>query len=202
MRTLKALIHMKKKRMRIGYARVSTDDQTLTLQTDALKAAGCVRIFTDHGVSGAETCREGLNEALAVMKPGDVFVVWKLDRLGRSLRFVLDLIEQFHGVGCGFSSLTEGFDTTTNTGRLVCHILAAIGEFERGLISERTRAGMAVARRQGKVPGRRFRLTHEDIAEAYRLVSIEQRAIAHVARDLDVCHDTLTRGFRRYGLAA
>lgn len=192
---------MKKKRMRIGYARVSTDDQTLALQIDALKAAGCARVYSDHGVSGAEANRDGLGQALAALGPGDVLVVWKLDRLGRSLRFVLDFIERLQNEGNGFSSLTEGFDTTTNTGKLVCHILAAIGEFERGLISERTRAGMEAARRSGRTPGRRHRLTQEDILEAFHLISIEQRFISDVARQFDVHHDTLTRGFRRLGLA-
>ena len=189
-----------KKRMRIGYARVSTDDQDVTLQIDALKAAGCVQIFSDHGISGALTEREGLSAALAALRPGDVFVVWKLDRLGRSIRFVLDFIERLRGDGQGFISLTEGFDTTTNTGRLVCSILAAIGEFERGLISERTRAGMQAARRQGRIPGRRYRLSRDDVMTAHRLVSIEHRALARVAGDFDVHEDTLRRGFRRLGL--
>lgn len=189
-----------KKRMRIGYARVSTDDQDVTLQIDALKAAGCVQIFSDHGISGASTEREGLSAALAVLRPGDVFVVWKLDRLGRSIRFVLDFIERLRGDGQGFISLTEGFDTTTNTGRLVCSILAAIGEFERGLISERTRAGMQAARRQGRIPGRRFRLSSSDIITAHRRVTTGSASLCNVADSLDVHADTLRRGFRRLGL--
>ncbi|MCP1469871.1 DNA invertase Pin-like site-specific DNA recombinase [Sphingobium sp. OAS761] len=187
---------------RIGYARVSTGDQDLALQIEALKQAGCAQSFADQGVSGAACERDGLRDALAALEPGHVLVVWKLDRLGRSLRFLLDFIEGLHARGCGFVSLTEGFDTTTNTGKLVFHILAAIGEFERGLISERTRAGMQAARLQGRKAGRPSRLTEQQITEAQRLVSTERRPIADLARDLDVSYDTLRRNLRRFDLAA
>lgn len=193
---------MKKSRMKIGYARVSTEEQSLDLQVEALRHAGCDLIFTDHGVSGAIADREGLSAALKRMKAGDSLVVWKLDRLGRSLKFVIDLIEKFQGQGCGFVSLTEGFDTTTNTGMLVFHIIAAIGQFERVLISERTVAGLAAARRDGRQIGRRHSLTNEAIIEAHRLVTMERRPISRVAKQFDVSHDTLKRGFRRHGLAA
>lgn len=188
--------------MRLGYARVSTDDQNLAPQTDALRAAGCTQVFSDQGVCGAQVDRDGLAEAMAALKPGDVLVVWKLDRLGRSLRFVIELIDRLESMGCGFASLTEGFDTTTNTGRLVFHILAAIGEFERGLISERTRSGLEAARREGKKIGPRFLLDTDAIIEAHRLVTMDERPITDVARDLNVSYDTLRRSFRRSGLVA
>lgn len=188
--------------MRIGYARVSTDEQTPEAQVQALRAAGCTVVFVDQGISGTKTARQGLAKALEAMVRGDVLVVWKLDRLGRSLKFLIDTIERLHGTGCGFASLTEGFDTTTSAGKLVCHILAAIAEFERALIAERTRAGLAVARRSGKKIGRRHRLSDEVIAEAHRLVSVDRHSVAHVARELGVSYDTLRRGFRRFGLVA
>lgn len=187
---------------RVGYARVSTDDQNLDLQLDALRLAGCALTFSDHGVSGAVTNRDGLSEALEALRPGDTLVVWKLDRLGRSLRFLIDLIEDFRARGCGFISLTDGIDTTTNTGRLVFHIIAAIAEFERALISERTRAGMSAARARGQHIGRPRLLTELEVIEAHRFISDRAVTMGEIADDLDVSTDTLMRGFRRFDLAA
>ncbi|HKX79700.1 MAG TPA: recombinase family protein [Novosphingobium sp.] len=187
---------------KIGYGRVSTDDQSLDLQIDALKAAGCAAIHTDHGVSGTRRKRSGLDAALADMRPGDTLVVWKLDRLGRSLKFLVDLIEDFEARGCGFVSLTEGFDTTTSTGKLVFQIIAAIAEFERTLAVDRTRAGLAAARRKGKRLGRKPTLSPAAVAKAHRLVTLKRQNINDVARELAVSHDTLRRGFRRHRLAA
>ena len=138
---------------RIGYARVSTADQTTDLQLDALRASGCDRIFQDE-ISGATTSRPGLDEALSYMRPGDTFVVWKLDRLGRSLQHLLEVVNALHAREIGFQSLTESIDTTTNGGRLIFSIFGALAEFERGVIRERVAAGLSAARKRGRVGGR------------------------------------------------
>lgn len=140
--------------MKIGYARVSTDDQTLDLQRDALTAAGCERLFEDKA-SGAKVDRPGLAEALAFARKGDVLVVWRLDRLGRSLPELVRLVGELDAAGVGFESLTEKIDATTAAGRLVFHVFAALAEFERNLIRERTHAGLASARARGRKGGRR-----------------------------------------------
>ncbi len=144
--------------MLIGYARVSTHDQTLSLQKDALQKAGCDRIFTDT-VSGTKAERKGLTEALSHLREGDTLVVWRLDRLGRSLRHLIDTITTLVERGVGFKSLQESIDTTTSGGKLVFHIFGALAEFEREIIRERTQAGIASDRRRGKVRGRPKTLT-------------------------------------------
>src|SRR5215212_3078677 len=123
--------------MLVGYARVSTQDQTLALQKDALEKLGCERIFTDM-LSGTKAERPGLTEALEYVRSGDTLVVWKLDRLGRSLRHLIETIRQLHERGVGFKSLTEQIDTTTSGGKLIFHVFGALAEFERDLIRERT----------------------------------------------------------------
>jgi DNA invertase Pin-like site-specific DNA recombinase len=140
--------------MKIGYVRVSTDEQNLGLQRDALEAAGCEVIYQDEGISGIALARDGLIQALAAIGAGDTLVVWKLDRLGRSLGFLCELLERLGKQGIGFQSLTDGIDTATNSGKLVFHIMGALAEFERDLIRERTRAGMKAAKRRGKHVGR------------------------------------------------
>lgn len=137
----------------IGYARVSTDEQNPALQFDALTGAGCHRIFSDNA-SGAIVCRPALEDALAALKPGDTLVTWKLDRLGRSLSHLIGLVSLLEGRGVAFRSLSEAIDTTTASGRLLFHVMGALAEFERALISERTRAGMAAARARGSLIGR------------------------------------------------
>lgn len=149
-----------------GYARVSTEDQNLDLQVSALKKADCVRIFSDKGISGAVATRPGLNALLKKLKPGDTLVVWRLDRLGRSLRYLVDIIDQLGKRDIHFVSLSENIDTTTSGGRLLFHMMAALAEFERSLISERTRAGMAAARARGKHVGRKPSLSARQCAEA------------------------------------
>ena len=139
--------------MRIGYARVSTSDQNLNLQQDALQAAGCERLFTDV-VSGARVERPGLTEALTECRPGDTLVVWKLDRLGRSLPHLVETVGALATRGVGFHSLQEHIDTTTSGGKLIFHIFASLAEFERDLIRERTNAGLAAARARGRTGGR------------------------------------------------
>jgi DNA invertase Pin-like site-specific DNA recombinase len=137
----------------IGYARVSTQDQHLHLQQDALKNAGCIKIFTDT-ISGSTIERKGLDEALEYLRPGDTLVVWRLDRLGRSLKHLIETITALQGKGIGFKSLTENIDTETSGGKLIFHIFGALAEFERNLIRERTNAGLIAARARGKKGGR------------------------------------------------
>ena len=137
----------------IGYARVSTQDQHLRLQLDALKSAGCLKIFTDT-ISGAKQDRKGLEEALQFLREGDSLVVWRLDRLGRSLKDLIERLTDLHTRNIGFKSLTESIDTTTSGGKLIFHIFGALAEFERDIIRERTNAGLTAARARGKKGGR------------------------------------------------
>src|SRR5512143_3300587 len=139
--------------MLIGYARVSTLQQTLALQQDPLTQAGCERIFTDTA-SGSLTARPGLTEALAFARPGDTLIVWRLDRLGRSLRHLIDTVSLLQERGIGFKSLQEQLDTTTSGGKLVFHVFGALAEVERDLIRERTQAGLLAARARGRLGGR------------------------------------------------
>jgi DNA invertase Pin-like site-specific DNA recombinase len=139
--------------MLIGYTRVSTADQTLNLQTDALKKADCKKIFTDTA-SGAKAERKGLEEALNFLREGDILVVWRLDRLGRSLKDLIERLTELHARNIGFKSLTESIDTTTSGGKLIFHIFGALAEFERDIIRERTNAGLTAARARGKKGGR------------------------------------------------
>ena len=139
--------------MKIGYARVSTDDQKMDLQRDALAAAGCEKVFTDTA-SGAKAERPGLTEALAFARQGDSLVVWRLDRLGHSLPELVKIVGELEAAGVGFESTTERIETSTAAGRLVFHVFAALAEFERRLIAERTMAGLAAARARGRKGGR------------------------------------------------
>lgn len=150
--------------MLIGYARVSTDEQSLDLQIDALERAGCERIFRDSGVSGALANRPALDRAIKCLQPGDTLVTWRLDRLGRSLSHLISAVSALEKMGVGFTSVTEAIDTRTASGRLLFHVMGALAEFERSLISERTKAGMAAARARGKVLGRpsKVRSAQED----------------------------------------
>src|SRR5207249_8590917 len=134
--------------MNIGYARVSTHDQTLNLQKDALEKIGCTRIFTDTA-SGAKAERKGLEEALEYVREGDTLVVWRLDRLGRSLKNLIETISYLNEQNIGFRSITENIDTTTSGGKLIFHIFGALAEFERDIIRERTNAGLIAARARG-----------------------------------------------------
>ena len=155
--------------MYIGYARVSTDDQNLAMQEDALKEAGCEKIFKDK-ISGAKSSRPGLQEALSFLRDGeDVLVVWRLDRLGRSLKDLIELVNQLEQRKIGFKSLQDPVDTTSPGGMLVFHIFGALAEFERNLIRERTKAGLAAARARGKKGGRRRALNEEQVQRLYQL---------------------------------
>lgn len=152
--------------MKFGYARVSTDEQNLDLQRLALRAAGCEKVFEDRGVSGAAKVPPGLSRLLKALGPGDVLVVWRLDRLGRSLPHLIEVIGDLHGRDIGIHSLREQIDTTSPAGRFYLHMLAALAKFERELIRDRTIAGMAAARARGVRWGRPPKLTPEQIALA------------------------------------
>ena len=154
----------------VGYARVSTLDQDPALQLDALAAAGCTKIFDDCA-SGARTDRPGLQRALDYVREGDVLVVWKLDRLGRSLAHLIETVAALEQRGVGFRSITEAIDTTTPGGRLVFHLFGALGQFERDLIRERTRAGLAAAAARGRKGGRKRVIDAEKLARARSLVA-------------------------------
>ena len=154
----------------LGYARVSTADQDPALQLDALTAAGCARVETDWA-SGALTTRPALDRLLLAVLPGDTVVVWKLDRLGRSLVHLLNTVTDLADRGVGFRSLTEGIDTTTPAGRMVFSIFGALAEFERSLIGERTHAGLAAARSRGRTPGRPTVMTADRVAAAQSLAA-------------------------------
>ena len=186
--------------MNIGYARVSTEDQNLDLQRDALGAAGCEAVFEDHGISGAVNGngRKGLADALAACGAGDVLVVWKLDRLGRSLLDLVELVETLKAKGAGLKVLAghgATVDTTTANGRLIFGIFAALAEFERELIRERTRAGMRAARRRGRHVGRPKRLTPDQLDHARALIA-SGKGKGIVAALLGVDVSTLRRALK------
>ncbi|MFN8531938.1 MAG: recombinase family protein [Dehalococcoidia bacterium] len=183
--------------MDIGYARVSTDDQTLALQLDALKQAGCQKIYRDVA-SGAKADRPGLAQALDHLRAGDTLVVWRLDRLGRTLTQLIELITLFDTQGIGFRSLTESIDTTTSGGKLIFHIFGALAEFERNLIRERTRAGLAAARARGKKGGRRFKLdTPEKVAVLKKLYDDHSNSVTDICNTLKISPATLYRYIAR-----
>ena len=177
--------------MLIGYARVSTHEQTLNLQQDALTKAGCTKIFTDTS-SGANTERIGLEDALTYVRKGDTLVVWRLDRLGRSLPHLIATMTDLEERGIGFKSLTEHIDTTTSGGKLIFHIFGALAEFERNLIRERTQAGLVAARARGKKGGRPKALTAKQVEIAQDLYE-KQHPIAEICRTLKVSKATLYR---------
>lgn len=190
------------KGLRIGYARVSTEDQRLDLQLDALARAGCAKIFHDHGVSGAKAARPGLDAAMNQLVEGDVLIVYKLDRLGRSVLHLADLLTRMDNRGIHFCSLSEGINTTTPGGRLVYHVFAAVAEFVREMIRENTINGLAAARARGSRIGRPPLLDDRQILEAHRWVHQEGRTIDQAARRFGVSKSTLVRGLARINLAA
>src|ERR687891_407541 len=181
--------------MLIGYARVSTHDQTLHLQQDALKKAECSKIFTDTA-SGAKTERIGLEEALNYVRKGDTLVVWRLDRLGRSLPHLITTMTGLEERGIGFKSLTENIDTTTSGGKLIFHIFGALAEFERNLIRERTTAGLTAARERGRTGGRPKALTARQLSIAQSLYNDKQHSIAEICQTLKISRATLYRSIK------
>jgi DNA invertase Pin-like site-specific DNA recombinase len=181
--------------MRVGYARVSTHEQNLELQLDALRKAGCERVFEDRA-SGAKSERPGLAKAREMLRPGDTLVVWRLDRLGRSLKHLIEAVTELDEAGVGFLSLTENIDTTTNGGRLVFHIFGALAEFERGLIRERTLAGLAAARARGRKGGRPKKMDAKKLSQARALLASGDQSVADVASLLMVGRATLYRALK------
>ena len=180
--------------MLIGYARVSTQDQSPALQLDALKAAGCERIFIEKA-SGAQRDRPELAAALDFLRGGvgDVLVVWKLDRLARSLSQLIDTVDLLEKRGVGFRSLTESIDTTTPAGRMMMQMVGSFAEFERAMIRERTSAGLDAARARGRTGGRPPALSAKDVAAAKAMLSNPEITVTEVARRLKVAPSTLYR---------
>ena len=182
--------------MQIGYARVSSPDQRLDLQLDALKRAGCERLFTDQA-SGGRPDRPGLLAARSHLRHGDTLVVWKLDRLGRSVRQLVELVATLEAAGIHFASITDGIDTATPAGRFFFHVMAALAEMERDLIRERTTAGLRAAKARGRLGGRRPKLTAQQLAHAKKLLADPETTGAEVAKTFGIARSTLYRSIGR-----
>lgn len=180
--------------MKIGYARISTKDQKLDLQTDALKLAGCEKIFTDVA-SGAKSIRPGLDEALNFARKKDVIVVWKLDRLGRSLKHLIQTVNELSEREVGFESIEEKLDTTTASGKLLFHIFGALAEFERELIRERTNAGLKAARARGRNGGRPKSLSEADEKMVKKLMADKTIPIKDICKQFQISRSTLYKYF-------
>lgn len=178
--------------MKIGYSRISTKDQNSALQTDTLTKAGCERIF-EESASGAQRNRPQLKEALSYLRDGDCLVVWKLDRLARSLRQLIETVDDLHERGIGFVSLTENIDTTTPGGKMIFHVFGALAEFERELIRERTTAGLKAAKERGVKLGRPRSLDDDQIAIARSLKASGNMTSAQIAEHLGISRPTLYR---------
>ena len=176
--------------MKIGYARVSTNDQDLALQIEALKQAGCEKIYKDKA-SGSKEARPGLQEAFDFLREGDTLVVWRFDRLGRSLRHLIDTMLTLKEREIGFQSLQESIDTTTSGGRLVFHMFGALAEFERDVIRERTQAGLAIARARGRTGGRPKALDENKKALLYKLYDEKEHSIKEICSILGISKSTL-----------
>ena len=176
--------------MLIGYARVSTKDQKADLQRDALKKAGCEKIFEDK-MTGKHLNRDGLEKALGILRAGDTLVVWRLDRLARSLKHLIELISHLEENKIGFKSITEAIDTTTSGGRLVFHIFGALAEFERNLIRDRTMAGLEAARARGQKGGRRYKLSDKQRALAIKLHKDGKDSVKDICQMMNISKQTL-----------
>src|SRR3954454_5597201 len=178
--------------MLIGYARVSTLDQTLGLQQDALTAGGCEQLYTDT-TSGSVTDRPGLAQALSHLRTGDTLVVWRLDRLGRSLAHLIETVRQLQQRGVGFRSLQEQIDTTTSGGKLVFHVFGALAEFERDLIRERTHAGLQAARARGRLFGRPKVLSSQQVKQLQSLAKDQCTTVREICQTLRISRATFYR---------
>ena len=178
--------------MQIGYARVSTDDQDTAVQVATLKSAGCERIYKEKA-SGGRWDRPELHRLLDQLRKGDVLVVWKLDRLSRSLRDVLTIMERLGESGAGFRSLTEAIDTTTPAGRMMMQMVGAFAEFERAMLKERTKAGLDAAREEGRVGGRRPKLSNQQQSEIRKMITKGDKTAADAARLFKVHPATVSR---------
>jgi DNA invertase Pin-like site-specific DNA recombinase len=179
----------------LGYARISTGDQDARLQQDALNAAGCYRIFTDTA-SGSLESRPELDKVLDQLRPGDSLVVWRLDRLGRSIRHLIDQLALLQNRGIEFRSLQENIDTSSSGGRLVFHVFASLAEFERDLIRERTQAGLAAARARGRTGGRPRLLSQDQRRTARKLYEQQEMTVAQIGEVLGVSRTTIYRALR------
>ena len=182
--------------MLVGYARVSTIEQSLDLQIDALNAAGCEKIFTDVG-SGVKTERKGLNNVLSHLRANDILVVWKLDRLGRSLLDLINTVKLLEKNNIGFKSLHEAIDTTTPSGQLFFHIFGALAEFERELIRERTKAGLTAARARGRLGGRPKKLSLQQREQMLEHYHGKQLSIDEICRLYRISSKTLYRNLSK-----
>ena len=176
--------------MLIGYARVSTDDQNLNLQQDALNQAGCGCIYEDH-ISGVKAERPGLQEAINYARPGDTLVVWRLDRLSRSLKDLIEMVTLPESRGIGLKSLHEAMDTSSSSGKLIFHIFGALAEFERNLIRERTQAGLKAARARGRKGGRPKSLSNDKQALAVKLYDEKKHTIKQICTMMGISKPTL-----------
>ena len=176
--------------MLIGYARVSTHDQNLDLQKDALEKAGCKKIYVEQ-MSGSSRIRPELEKTLEMLRNGDTLVVWRLDRLGRSLKHLIELISKLEQREIGFKSLMESMDTTTSGGKLIFHIFGALAEFEHNLIKERTSAGLAAARARGRNGGRPLKLDEKKRELAIKLYNERERSIKEICQIMGVSKPTL-----------
>jgi DNA invertase Pin-like site-specific DNA recombinase len=178
--------------MKIGYARVSTTDQNPELQMDGLVSAGCEKFYTDKA-SGTKEDRPALKDMMKNLRPGDTVVVWKLDRLGRSLKHLMQIVDELKEKGVSFISTTEGFDTTTCGGKLFFQIFGALAEFEHNIIVERTNAGLAAARARGKKGGRKAKLTGKDIKILKKLYDDKSIPVAGICKRFDISRPTMHR---------
>lgn len=181
--------------MKLGYARISTIDQNLDLQIDALKNAGCEKIITDK-ISGSLSERVGLQELMSILRKGDEVIVWRLDRLGRSLRHLIELINKFNEIEVTFTSLQESINTTSSTGKLIFHIFGALSEFERNLILERTKAGLESARARGRQGGRPKKLSKDKRLLAKELYEGKKHSLIQICSMLNISKPTLYKYVR------
>ena len=182
----------------IGYARVSTKDQKLDLQIDALKAKGCTFIFSDHGISGRKASRPGFDKLMKTLKSGDTLYVYKISRLGRSSMHLAKLLKYFIEEDIAFCSLSEGINITTSSGKLMYHMIAGFAEFDADIISENTISGLQAAKARGQHLGRPYKLTPKKITQARHLINVEGVPILLVARNFKVSQITLERALKRF----
>jgi len=186
--------------MLIGYARISTHDQNLDLQRDALEKAGCKKIYVEQ-MSGSSRIRPELEKMLEMLRSGDTLVVWRLDRLGRSLKHLIELISKLEQREIGFKSLMESMDTTTSGGKLVFHIFGALAEFEHNLIRERTSAGLAAARARGRNGGRPLKLDEKKRELAIKIYNERERSIKEICQIMGISKPTLYSYIHKYEAA-
>ena len=182
--------------MLIGYARVSTNEQNLDLQRDALEKEGCEKIYVEEA-SGSKSSRPELERTIEMLREGDTLVVWRLDRLGRSLKHLIELVTELEANGIGFKSLTEYMDTTTNNGKLIFHIFGALAEFERNLIRERTQAGLAAARARGRKGGRPHALDDKEKATAVNMYNTKEHSVEEICKLMGISRPTLLSYVRK-----